>query len=63
MSHDLPAKTQRLLDLAKLFLKLGITAFGGPAAHVAISRSALWHQLDGRIGVSGLYGHSHPGLA
>ena len=47
MSHDLPAKTQRLLDLAKLFLKLGITAFGGPAAHVAISRSTLSHQLDG----------------
>jgi len=36
MSHDLPAKTQRLTDLAKLFLKLGITAFGGQAAHIAI---------------------------
>jgi hypothetical protein len=28
MSHDLPAKTQLLIDLAKLFVKLGITAFG-----------------------------------
>jgi hypothetical protein len=36
MSHDLPAKTQLLIDLAKLFVKLGITAFGGRAAHIAI---------------------------
>jgi hypothetical protein len=48
MSHDLPAKTQRLLDLAKLFLKLGITAFGGPVAHVAIFLSASRYQLDGK---------------
>jgi hypothetical protein len=48
MSHGLPAKTQRLLDLAKPFLKLGITAFGRPAAHVATFLSALRHQLDGK---------------
>jgi chromate transporter len=36
MSHDPPAKNQRLIDLAKLFLKLGIPTFGGPAAHIAM---------------------------
>jgi chromate transporter len=29
-------KSGKLLDLAKVFLKLGATSFGGPAAHNAL---------------------------
>src|SRR5688572_31979095 len=31
-----PAGSSRLLEVAGLFLRLGFTAFGGPAAHVAM---------------------------
>ena len=32
---------QRLAEVALLFLKLGITAFGGPAAHIAMMRDEV----------------------
>ena len=33
---SLPSHRQRLVEVITLFLRLGVTAFGGPAAHIAI---------------------------
>src|SRR5262245_37970386 len=33
--------TGNLLELAKLFLRLGATAFGGPAAHIALMEAEV----------------------
>lgn len=35
------ARWQRLTEVAGLFLKLGVTAFGGPAAHIAMMRNEV----------------------
>ena len=35
------ARWQRLAEVAGLFLKLGVTAFGGPAAHIAMMRDEV----------------------
>lgn len=44
MSNDAPATTDeagRLREVTTLFLRLGFTAFGGPAAHIAMMRDEV----------------------
>jgi chromate transporter len=36
-----PSRRSRLIEVAMLFLRLGVTAFGGPAAHIAIMRDEV----------------------
>jgi chromate transporter len=36
-----PQQRQRLTELARVFLQLGIVAFGGPAAHIALMESEV----------------------
>jgi chromate transporter len=41
MPMDTSSPRARTLEVARLFLRLGFTAFGGPAAHVAIMRDEV----------------------
>jgi hypothetical protein len=41
---------RRLLDVARLFLRLGFTAFGGQAAHIAIMREEVVRRRGGPDG-------------
>src|SRR3990172_1838286 len=50
--------SQRLKEVAELFLKLGITAFGGPAAHIAMMHDETvkrrkWLSDQGFLGLVG----------
>lgn len=40
-SHEIPNPRPRLLPLIRLFLKLGITGFGGPAAHIGMMQEEV----------------------
>jgi chromate transporter len=44
--HDAPAShdSQRLREVAAVFLKLGATAFGGPAVHIALLEQEVVHR-------------------
>ena len=33
--------SRRLIEVAALFLRLGVTAFGGPAAHIAMMQDEV----------------------
>src|SRR5678815_5671311 len=39
-----PSRGTRLAELAALFLRLGLTAFGGPAAHIAMMQREIVEQ-------------------
>lgn len=39
--HIVPADPNKLAEVASLFLRLGFTAFGGPAAHIAMMRTEV----------------------
>lgn len=42
--NESPANKTTLGEIARLFLKLGITGFGGPAAHIAMMRHEVVHK-------------------
>ena len=45
----------RLREIARVFLRLGVVGFGGPAAHIALMRDELvGRRDDGRLGGSRL---------
>src|SRR5690242_15533058 len=37
----IPSQRKRLVEIFTLFLRLGFTAFGGPAAHIAMMRDEV----------------------
>ncbi|MBF0459422.1 MAG: chromate efflux transporter [Nitrospirae bacterium] len=41
MQNNNPENGSSLVELAKLFLKFGVTAFGGPAAHIAMMEAEV----------------------
>jgi len=43
-SQSTSSTKTKLVEVARLFLKLGITAFGGPAAHIAMMRDEVVHR-------------------
>ncbi|HEV8297704.1 MAG TPA: chromate efflux transporter [Acidimicrobiales bacterium] len=43
---DEPNEPGRIAELARLFLKLGVIGFGGPAAHIALMRNEVVRRRD-----------------